>query len=172
MLNGTSPMVADSWYRGSVSVSLKEAGFEPSSPFRHAAELSCLLKDNPKPCLFIYSDGWPDHCLTYTSVQISLVALSRSLNLDYLCACRTAPCQSWKNPVERLMSTVNMGMQCVDLMRKEGSEVYEAQVGQCNSLADMRKACKAFQFQGGHLGLDFSSENSLIRPTSTSKAQG
>ena len=87
--------------------------------------------------LFLYSDGGPDHRLTYLSVQISLVALFRALDLDYFCAARTAPCQSWRNPVERVMSTVNMGMQCVGLMRKQGSE---AQVGKCSSLADMRKA--------------------------------
>ena len=87
--------VADSWYCGNVTITLKEAALEPSSPFRHAAELFDLLKQESKPILFLYSDGGPDHRLTYLSVQISLIALFRSLNLDYLCAARTAPCQSW-----------------------------------------------------------------------------
>lgn len=136
--------VAQSWYRGKVTVTLKEAALEPSSPFRHAAELSHLLAQDPKPILFLYSDGGPDHRLTYLSVQISLLALFRSLNLDYLCAARVAPYQSWRNPVERVMSTINMGMQCVGLMRKQGSDEYEAQVARCNSLADMRKAAEKY----------------------------
>ena len=41
------------------------------------------------------------------SVQLSLIALFRNLNLDLLVAGRTAPCHSWKNPVERIVSIVN-----------------------------------------------------------------
>lgn len=32
------------------------------------------------------------------------------LDLDFLCACRTAPHQSWRNPAERVMSIVNLGL--------------------------------------------------------------
>ena len=124
--------MADLWYCGNVTITLKEAALEPSSPFRHAAELFDLLKQESKPILFLYSDGGPDHRLaniTYCTIQIY-----------YLCAARTAPCQSWRNPVERVMSTVNMGMQCVDLMRR-GSE---AQVDKCDSLSDLRKAAMKY----------------------------
>lgn len=31
-----------------------------------------------------------------------------SVDLDYLCACRAAPYNSWRNPVERIMSVVNL----------------------------------------------------------------
>ena len=123
--------VANSWYRGNVTITLKDAAFEPSSPFRHADELFDLLKHaESKPMLFLYSDGGPDHRLTYSCCTIQRFG-SR---LFLCCSYRTAPCQSWRNPVERVMSTVNMGMQCVGLMRKQGSDEYEAQVGKCSSL--------------------------------------
>ena len=31
--------VEESWYRGQIVVCVKESAFEPSSPFRHCAEL-------------------------------------------------------------------------------------------------------------------------------------
>lgn len=89
---------------------LKEAAFEASSPLRHATELYSVLKHEQegRPILFLYTDGGPDHRLTYLSVQLSLVALFRNLDLDFLCAARTAPYHSWRNPVERIMSILNM----------------------------------------------------------------
>ena len=98
-----------SWYTGKVLVGIKDAVFQASSPLRHAAELHSLLltRIGSKSILCIYSDGGPDHRLTYVSVQLSLIALN--LNLDFLIACRTAPNHSWKNPVERLMSIINLG---------------------------------------------------------------
>ena len=116
--------VSESWYRGQVTVTLKDAAFEPSSPMRHTTKLSKLLEGDTKPILFLYSDGGPDHCVTYISVQTALIALFRGLDLDYLCAARTAPCHSWRNLVERVMSTINLGMQCVSLIKK-GSHKYE-----------------------------------------------
>lgn len=71
--------VKDSWYDGQVFVGMKEALFEPSSPHRHMTELVHLLKSQlsipDKPLLFIYSDGGPDHRLTYLSVQLSLISV-------------------------------------------------------------------------------------------------
>ena len=112
--------IVGSWYSRKALVAFKDAVFEPSSPQRHSAELYevvCnhdLLSD---PVLFLYSDGGPDHRLTYLSVQLSLISLFLTLDLDYLCACRTAPYHSCRNPVERLMSIVNSGLQSVGMMR-------------------------------------------------------
>ena len=95
--------VSDSWYRGRVFVGIKDAIFQPYSPIHHATEIIATLKQcySPvPPMLFIYSDGGPDHRLTYVSVQISLIALYLHHDLDYLCVARTAPCHSWCNPVE------------------------------------------------------------------------
>ena len=106
--------IEGSWYTGRPLVAFKDAVFEASSPQRHTAELHSLLVANNLhyyPILFLYSDGGSDHRLTYLSVQLSLISLFLTLDLDFLCACRTAPYHSWRNPVERLMSVVNLGLQ-------------------------------------------------------------
>lgn len=136
--------VSESWYRGQVTVTLKDASFEPSSPTRHSAELVNLLGKDARPLVFVYRDGGPDHRLSYTSVQVALIAVFRYLDLDYLCAVRTFPGHSWRNPVERVMSTLNLGMQCVGLMRAKGSEEYEDLAKKCNSLAELRNAAQKY----------------------------
>ncbi len=67
---------------------LKEGAFEPSSPARHSTEMATIIeKEVPdNPALFSYSDGGPDHRLTYLSVKLALISLYLKLNLDYLCA--------------------------------------------------------------------------------------
>ena len=133
--------ISDSWYRGQVFVSLKETVFEPSSPFRHACELHQVLTSLSleKRVLFVYSDGGPDHRLTYVTVQLSLICLFLKLDLDYLCAGRTAPYHSWRNPVERIMSILNLGLQCVGLARSKMSDDYEREAAKCNNMSQLRK---------------------------------
>ena len=100
-----------SWYVGEVYIGLKDAVFEPSSPLRHLTELYSILvkRIGDKKALFIYTDGGADHRLTFVSVQLALIALFLNLNLDFICAGRTCPYHSWRNPVERIMSTINLG---------------------------------------------------------------
>ena len=75
--------IDDSWYDGEVHVGFKDAVFEPSSALCHAAEFCSILttKIGNKSILFVYTDGGPDHCLTFFSVQHSLVALFLDLDL-------------------------------------------------------------------------------------------
>ena len=97
LINNIPHEVEGSWYCGNVIVSLKEASLEPSTPLRHATELKKILTNhsNPiKPILCIYSDGGPDHRLMYLAVKVSLILLFLALDLDYLLASRTAPCNS------------------------------------------------------------------------------
>ena len=133
----------ESWYDGQVMVGMKEAIFEPSSPHRHMTELVHLLKSQPnipdKPLLFIYSDGGPNHRLTYLSVQLSLILVFLKLDLDFLCAARTAPYHSWRNSAERIMSIINLGLQCVGIMRKKMTPETEASIACCNNMAQLRK---------------------------------
>ena len=131
-----------SWYSGQVFVGVKNAVHEGSSPLRHAVELHSKLitRIGNKTILFLYSDGGPDHRLTYVSVQLSLIALFLNLNLDCLIACRTAPNHSWKNPVERIMSILNLGIQCVGLMRAKQSDDFESAILNCNNLQQLRQA--------------------------------
>ena len=127
-----------SWYDGQVCVILKEAVFQPSSPMRHGAELNSWLTTQigDKSIMFLYTDGGPDHWLTYmyVSTQLSLIALFLNLNLDLLCAARTASNQYWRNPVERIMSVVNLELQSIGLMRKEMNTDAEKALRNCNSL--------------------------------------
>ena len=138
--------IESSWYRGQVLVGLKEAAIEPSSPSRHCTEVNdILLARNleTKPILFLYSDGGPDHRLTYLSVQLSLIALFLQRDLDFLCACRTAPYHSWCNPVERIMSILNLGFQTVGLMRNQVDEASEAKIATCNNLKQLRQVAQS-----------------------------
>ena len=108
-----------------------------------------------KPIVFIYTDGGPDHRLTYISVKLSLICLFLKLNLDFLCACRTAPYSSWRNPVERVMSVINLGLQCVGLARDKMPQMFELEVEKCNSLKELRKIANRLE------GFDSAVQDSL-----------
>ena len=90
-----------------------------SSSIRHATELHSLLseKASSDSVLFVFSDGGPDHQVTYLSVKLFLICLFLELDLDYLCAARTAPYHSFRNPAERIMLILNLGLQSVGLAR-------------------------------------------------------
>ena len=64
-------------------------------------------------------------------MYLSLICLFLKLDLDYLCAGRTAPYHSWRNPVERIMSILNLGLQCVGLARAEMPAEFEKEVKKC-----------------------------------------
>ena len=105
------------------------------------AELAALSSEQAltNPVLFMYSDGGPDHRATYMSVKLSLIALFVELDLDYQCAARTAPYHSFRNPVERVMSILNLGLQSVGLARARMDDKLEAAVQSCNSVAEIRR---------------------------------
>ena len=110
--------IEGSWYSDQVCITFKERVFQPSSPMGYGAELSSWLTTQlgSKSILFLYTDGGPDHRLTYVSTQLSPIALFLNLNLDLVCAARTAPNQLLRNPVEQIMSIVNLGLQSVGIM--------------------------------------------------------
>ena len=101
-----------SLYSWSVHEFLKDSIFEASSPTRHTAELTRLLNKvfpNTSPVV-MYTDGGPDHNCKHTSVRLGTLALFLELDLDTMVVMRTAPTQSWGNPVERVMSVLNLGL--------------------------------------------------------------
>ena len=61
------------------------------------------------------SDHWP----TYGSVQLAPVATFKTYDLDMLVACRTAP---GYNPVEKVMSLLNLALHGVALERSPMSQ--------------------------------------------------
>ena len=75
--------------------------------------------------LVVYTDGGPDHNVTFVKTQLALIGLYLSLNLDMLLAVRTAPYHSWKNPCERVNCILNIGLQSIGLMRSPMSEEKE-----------------------------------------------
>ena len=141
--------IEQTFYGGQVFVGVKETAFQSSSPWRHATEMSKILKNSflengmIKPILIFYSDGGPDHRLTYVSVQMSLICLFLIFDLDMICVARTPPQNSWKNPAERIMSILNLGFQSLGLMR-EKTEHYEKQLDSANSLGEIRKLAEKY----------------------------
>ena len=144
LINDIPDEFSGSWYQGAVDVLLKESAFEPSSPMRHATELSCILESQIENihALLVYTDGGPDHRVTYLSVQVALISIFQNFDLDFVCAARTAPCHSWHNPVERVMSTLDLGLQCLGLMREKMTDSFEDEVEKCSTLKQLRAAVK------------------------------
>lgn len=113
-----------SWYNGTPYVCLKDAVFQPSNPRRHAIELQKVIAQHQleSPILVMYTDGGPDHRCDYISVIYSMVFLFLDLDLDMLVLARNAPGHSWRNPAERIMSVLNLGLQSVGMMRQAASD--------------------------------------------------
>lgn len=89
------------------------------------------------PVLVLYTDGGPDHRLTYLSVQLALIGLFQRLKLDALRAACTASCHSQKNPVERVMSIFNLGLQSLGLIREKQSEDFEKATDKCKNMSNL-----------------------------------
>ena len=77
-----------------------------------------------------YTDGGPDHRTTYISTQLSLIALFLKPRLPQ-CGSDIAPHHSWRNPVKRMMSILNLGFQGISLK----SDAAKAALKNCNSTA-------------------------------------
>src|ERR1044072_1732841 len=130
------------FYAGKVNIGLKDPIFQSSSPLRHPTELYNILLEEEvvnKPVLCLYTDGAPDHRCTYARVQLSYICLFLALDLDYFVAVRTPPQHSWKNPVERIMSILNLGLQRVGLMRSKMNDQSEKLLSKCNTMNEIRK---------------------------------
>ncbi len=126
---------------GQVYVGLKENAFQPSSAVRHACELRTLHdsgRSNPVECH--YHDGGPDHNLCYPWTQLVQIAYFMEHNLDLLSLVQTPPHHSWKNPAERVMSNLNLGLQGVGVMRAGTS--MELQLKSASSLKAVRHLAK------------------------------
>jgi hypothetical protein len=134
--------IDESFYRDNVHVGLKDPIFEPSSAIRHTSELYNIIVKTNKSYLFLYTDGGSDHQVKFVKTQIALISLFLALDLNYLVAVRTPPGHFWKNPVERIMFILNLGLQCVGLMRQEMTKELEEIMSKCNSMNDIRKAAE------------------------------
>lgn len=104
-----------------------------------------MTRMGEKPVLFFYTDGGPDHCSTFVSVQLSLIALFLNLNLDLLCSAHTASHQLWRNPVECIMSIINLGFQSVSLMRGQMVDEAVRALKHSNSIAQLRRVGEPYK---------------------------
>lgn len=93
-----------------------------------------------KPIRLIYSDGGPDYRVTYPSVKLSLISMFLLDNCDYVLAMRTAPHQSYRNWVERIMSTLNLALQTIAIERRKMSDQMEHIIKSLNTMVSIRKA--------------------------------
>lgn len=109
-----------SYYDGKVYVSLKDATLQASNPLRHAAETLAAIKHaghEGVKVLVIKTDGGPDRNNKRIAVQLAFLALALEMDLDCCVLVRTTPGQSYVNPVERVMSVLNLGLYGVALER-------------------------------------------------------
>ena len=155
-LSSIPSSIDESFFSGDVCIVTKDKAFQPSSPMRHARELQSIIADKfgdtYPPILFIYSDGGPDHRLTFGSVQVSLVCLFLRLNLDMIVAVRCAPHQCWTNLAERCMSILNLALQNVALQREPMPDDLEKCVSDVSTLSDLRGvASKKPEFRAAYL---------------------
>ena len=130
-----------SFYSGQVFVTFKDSVFQPSTSFRSTLELYEPIQLLPSLTdakrLFMVTDGGSEHNVSHESVKIPLILLFLRLNLDMLVAIRTAHGHSYRNPVERTMSILNIGFQNVSMERAATNQ--EEIIKQMKNLEDLRK---------------------------------
>ena len=109
----------DGFFGGRTTVLLKDAVFEQSSAIRHMVELNHAdNSEKSSPINLIYTDGGGDHRTPFISVQISYICRWIEQDLDMLVATRTPLYLSVLNPIERIHSTLNLGLTGMTLARK------------------------------------------------------
>ena len=136
----------DSFYDGTVHVTLKDKVLQPSSASRHLAETTHILRQNVSkfginldtPMLLIYSDGGPDYRTSFWSVQLAHVMQFIVLDLDLLIAAHTAPHHSYSNHAERIMSLLNIAQQNSALQGRSKSEEYESRLKSLKTMTSIR----------------------------------
>ena len=104
-------METDSFYSGQAFVTNKDKVTQPSNAFREVTNLIKSLHSPTQPIVALISDGGPDHCVTFASVQVAALTMFCALDLDILVCVRTCPYQSWQNVAERVMLTLNLALQ-------------------------------------------------------------
>ena len=131
--------VEKSCVRGKVSVTVNDSVFQSSNPFRHAATVTKVLENQPVSVLMLYTDGGTDHRNTLVSVQCSCISIFKELDVDLFILARCAPGHSWRNPAERVMSVLNIGLQNCCLEREESSADIERQLKKFGSMKEIRE---------------------------------
>ena len=140
-------LLHDSWHRGKVSITIRDAVFNSTNAWKHCSQLALRLirqsakklnileptslktfflltrEEKQKIMLFIPSvllistDGGGDHKNTFVRNKAAYASLFKFLDLDELVIFRNAPNGSWINPVETSMGSLNLGLMHLALER-------------------------------------------------------
>jgi len=108
----------------------------------HATELLVInTRVNKKADAFVmaFTDGGPDHNISFLNVMISWLAYFIVRGCDILVVGRTAPTQSWTNPAKRLMSVLNLALSSCALAREPMDDEFEKNMKKCGGLTSVRK---------------------------------
>ena len=113
-----------SFVRGYVYYTVSDSVFQSSSPFRHGVMLCKIIEEleHVPPILMKYTDGGTDQRNTLVSVNVASICLFKELDLDFMIAVRRGPGHSYMNPVDRIMSIFNLGLQNVATERAPGDD--------------------------------------------------
>jgi len=129
---------------GKIEVVLRDAVFDGSDVFDHAAQLLETIRKEPSlPYVVVLeTDGGPDHNLMFMRTWLALIALFIKGDLDKLLALRGAPNGSWLNKTERCMSLLNFGIENVSLVRAMMPLWAERQIENASSMKDIRNVAE------------------------------
>lgn len=103
-----------------------------------------------EPVRLKYHDGGCDRNDSHGSVVVANIAEFLINDLDYLVSMRCVPHQSYKNPAEHVMASLNLGQQCLALERKAMSQEEEDLIKGANSMNKIRKVIHS-QLEGKFL---------------------
>jgi hypothetical protein len=123
-------------------VTVKDAIFQASTPIRHAAKLLAINKTverKPEAFVIAFTDGGPDHNMSFLNVMISWLTYFIISGCDSLVVGRTTPTQSWTNPAERVMSVLNLALSNFALAREPMDDEFEKNIKKCSSMTSVRK---------------------------------
>ena len=92
--------------------------------------------------LCLYTDGARDNNTSFLATKLVLICLFLEENFETLMAVRTPLYHSWKNPVERIMSIINIAVQSVGLMQSPMPEELEKKLSGSNNVKQIREKCE------------------------------
>lgn len=91
------------------------------------------------PIRLKYHDGGCDRNDSHGSVVLANIAEFLANDLDYMVSMRCVPHQSYKDPAEHVMATLNLGQQCLALARSSMSQEEEVLIKSANSMSQIRR---------------------------------
>lgn len=103
-----------------------------------------------EPIRLKYHDGGCDRNDSHGSVVIANIAEFLLNDLDYMVSMRCVPHQSYKDPAEHVMATLNLGQQCLALARSSMAAEEEDLIKGANSMSAIRRVI-ASEYDGTYL---------------------